>query len=80
MDTYEFTDRYGGQPGPDPATMCQGPCEGLGVYPQSINSLDDASAHERAEVARVLAGGQQDLSDGYAFIRCEACGGTGRRA
>ena len=30
----EWTDRYGGPAHwPDPATVCPGPCEGLGVYP-----------------------------------------------
>lgn len=31
----EYTDRYDalGVPRPDPAMVCHGPCEGLGVYP-----------------------------------------------
>jgi hypothetical protein len=29
-----FTDRYGGKP-PDPATVCRGLCEGMGVYPKN---------------------------------------------
>jgi hypothetical protein len=33
--TVEYTDRYGGPENwPDPATVCTGPCEGMGVYPQ----------------------------------------------
>lgn len=34
-DKYTFTDRYQalGIPYPDPATMCKGPCEGIGRYP-----------------------------------------------
>lgn len=79
MPDIEFTDRYGGGPYPDPKTMCTGQCEGLGFYPQQINSLDDASEYERAEVARVLSEGTQDTSDGWAFIRCEICGGTGKK-
>lgn len=30
-----WTDRYGGN-WPDPALVCPGPCEGLGVYPLRV--------------------------------------------
>lgn len=31
-DEVIYSDRYGGN-WPDPDTVCQGPCEGMGVYP-----------------------------------------------
>ena len=41
----EFTDRYGGPENwPNPETVCQGQCEGMGVYPEKIQdtgNVDD---------------------------------------
>jgi len=33
QDELIFTDRYGGNY-PDPKTVCEGQCEGMGVYPE----------------------------------------------
>lgn len=54
-----YTDRYQalGMSYPDPETVCVGPCEGVGWYPEQ----DPASP------------------DGWRFLECPACGGTGKR-
>jgi hypothetical protein len=71
----EWTDRYGGNY-PNPATMCNGDCDGMGCYPHSIND-PSSTDHERAEIARI----QADLGvehDGWYFVRCPTCNGTGK--
>ena len=73
MDRYEAT----GTPYPDPTTMCEGQCEGMGCYP--VKMTDELTSYEAQEVARVIREGKMDLSDGYAFIKCEPCQGTGKR-
>lgn len=48
---HDFTDRYEGlMPYPDPETMCEGECEGMGVYPLKSSeggTGGDVSAIER---------------------------------
>lgn len=72
----EFTDRYKalGIPYPDPKTMCQGQCEGTGVVP--------ISADETEEPYRTLwleAEAKEHDEDGWHFIKCQDCNGTGKR-
>lgn len=92
MSNFEFTDRYGGNY-PDPATVCAGDCEGMGVYPvydpeherfkpralsDLVHPVDGLTPHEVAEVERIKA--EQGVSeDGCYFVRCPDCGGTGKR-
>jgi hypothetical protein len=64
----EFSDRYGGHY-PDPETVCDGDCEGLGVYPAHVGSEAEAIAEQDAKPD----------PDGWAFIRCQSCFGTGKR-
>ena len=76
MAEIEFTDRYGGGPGPDVATMCQGQCEGTGFVPVARDDLNDPwfrlwrEAHEAA--------GEHEC-DGWHFVRCPDCNGTVKR-
>ena len=76
---FEYVDRYGdaSAPRPDPDTMCKGPCEGTGVYPVSIDNpmLTD---HEESEVARIEASAPGQNSDGWYFVTCPTCNGTGK--
>ena len=70
----EFTDRYKalGIPYPDPATVCVGQCEGTGFYPE--NDPDDnlwIAAHSEKPHAHDC--------DGWHFVKCPDCGGTGKR-
>jgi hypothetical protein len=72
----EPTNRYQalGIPYPCPETMCTGPCEGTGVYPVKHGEL---TAEER--VAWGAAEQANPTDDGWHFIRCPDCGGSGKR-
>lgn len=82
---YEFTSRYevlGVEP-PNPATMCQGQCEGLGVYPHRTG-VEDETPYERETwlTAHNAPDAHKDDNgecDGYHFIKCPDCGGSGKR-
>ncbi len=76
----EFTTRYGKGAGPDPKTMCEGQCEGLGRYPQQ-NGDPDATAYEREQWLKEHEDSKWDKEngcDGWHFIICEECKGTGK--
>lgn len=69
----EFTDRYGGNY-PDPATVCLGQCEGMGMYP--VHPEDAGlTEYERQQVELT-----QPDEIGFHFITCSACAGTGKRS
>jgi hypothetical protein len=74
MDGPIFTDRYGGHD-PDPRTCCKGPCEGMGQVPVPRDEADPLFAwlYNQAEA---LHGSSQD---GWQFVACPYCDGTGRR-
>lgn len=69
---YEFTDRYKalGISYPDPETMCEGQCEGTGWYPEDNqeNPLWQ-EAHNKSN---------EEKCDGWHFIKCPDCNGTGK--
>jgi hypothetical protein len=68
-----MTDRYEaiGIPEPDVDTMCQGECEGTGWYPTcDVNDPLWQEAHAKPH---------SDPCDGWHFVQCPACGGTGTR-
>lgn len=82
---YELTDRYKatGTPYPDVETMCEGQCEGMGVYPQRG---DDPTATETerelwSEAHNKSTAHEFDNGecDGYHFIKCPDCNGSGKR-
>lgn len=68
-----FTDRYGalGLPQPDPATMCQGDCEGTGYVPIK---RDDPSPVYQALWDEAEA--KEATDDGWHFVCCPDCNGT----
>lgn len=70
----EITDRYGGH-WPDPATVCSGPCDGMGRYPS-----DDPA--EWPEGTRPLGTPRSDGTpdDGWRFLVCPVCEGSGHAA
>ncbi len=86
------TDRYQalGIPYPDPKTMCLGPCEGTGWVPVYVNipALEGDETRCRLEdepdlVLRALwdaAESKKPCDDGWHFVACPECEGTGRRA
>ena len=58
-----FTDRYGGNY-PDPKTICDGDCEGMGFYPEPTSTNKD---------------GTINLDTKWSFIKCKECNGTGKK-
>ncbi len=71
MSEFEFTDRYKalGIPYPDPATMCKGLCEGIGYYPEN----------DPANPLWIKAENEKPSEDGWHFVECPDCKGTGKR-
>jgi len=71
----EFTDRYKdlGIPYPDPETMCGGQCEGTGVVPVEKNDPD-----ERFRKLWEEAEAKEPTDDGWHFVKCPDCNGTGK--
>ena len=75
MSEFEFIDRYDalGIPHPDPETMCEGQYEGIGWVPCQKNDEPpfDALWLEAEKV--------KPTEDGWHFVKCPDCGGTGKR-
>ena len=79
---FEFTDRYKalGIPYPDPETMCLGDCEGVGVYPHRRQANETAYEVAAWQAAHDAPDAHKDEEcDGYHFIKCPDCNGTGKR-
>lgn len=59
---------------PDPETMCKGQCEGTGWVPVHRDDPDPIfrKAWEEAEK-------ENPSDDGWHFVKCPDCGGSGRR-
>ncbi len=76
MSSIEYTDRYEalGIPYPDPATMCKGQCEGTGVVPIKHDETDPTYRKLWQE-----AEDKNPADDGWHFVKCPDCGGTGKR-
>lgn len=76
-------DRYKalGIPYPDLETMCVGDCEGTGIYPQNIQDPTISTVElELWEVAHNRPNAHEDEPcDGWHFIKCFTCNGTGKR-
>ena len=68
----EFTDRYGGRP-PSWLRGCFGDCEATGYVPIHASRLPD----EYRE-AWVKAEAGEHAEDGWHFVPCPRCRGTGR--
>jgi hypothetical protein len=71
-----FTDRYEalGIPDPDPETMCDDQCEGTGMVPVGRGDLQEPWRSLWLE-----AEAKESSADGWHFVRCPSCGGTGKR-
>lgn len=71
-------DRYSalGIPAPAPETMCPDQCEGTGFVP--VGS-DETEEPWRSLWAEAEAKGKAPSDDGYYFVRCPTCQGTGKR-
>ena len=72
-DVIEWSDRYGGRY-PNPETICLGPCEGMGCFPVHRNESNPEyiALWKTAEK-------ENQSQDGWHFVKCLDCNGSGRR-
>ena len=78
MADVQFTDRYDalGIRRPSTLTVCAGLCEGTGHVPvRSLDAETDPRLRELWQQAESAA----PSDDGWHFVRCPDCGGTGKR-
>lgn len=73
--TIVVSDRYSalGIPRPHPETVCRGKCEGVGLVPVKRDAPAPFDALWLAAEAK------SPTDDGYHFVTCPACKGTGKR-
>ena len=76
---YEFTDRYQALniDYPDPETVCLGHCEGTGWVP--IKNDDPLRDQEPWKTLWDEAEIKEPTDDGWQFVKCPECKGTGKR-
>jgi hypothetical protein len=87
-EAVEFVDRYQalGIPYPDPETMCHGQCEGTGFIPVNFREPGPGDCYhvysdEKDALYRPLweaAEAESPSDDGYQFIKCPDCHGSGK--
>lgn len=72
-----FVDRYSatGTPRPERETVCRGQCEGMGVVPVAPDDM--SQPWRRLWLEKEKKNGPSE--DGYHFVTCPTCGGSGRR-
>ncbi len=71
----EITDRYQatGTPYPDPKTVCKGQCEGMGQVPIKSDDMEEPFRTLWLEAEK-----KEPTDDGYHFVVCPECNGTGK--
>ena len=82
MEKIEISDRYSatGTPYPDPKTMCEGECDGMGVYPTQKTNLNKEAV--KAKGGRLLIIGQKRKNnepveeDDFVMVKCPECCGS----
>lgn len=79
MSDYVFTDRYDalGIPRPDLRSMCRGQCEGTGLVP--IQRDHPADTYGDWPQLWADAEKKEHSDDGWHFVACPTCNGTGRQ-
>jgi len=84
----QFTDRYQalGISYPDPKTMCKGQCEGTGWVPHKKRGIGELEMLPQPgdEIFDKLweeahAKSHEEECDGWHFLKCLECKGTGKR-
>lgn len=75
-EVFEISDRYTalGIPHPEPDTVCHGRCEGTGFVPVKKDHKDPVF-RKLWEEAEAL----EPTDDGYHFVECPECNGSGKR-
>lgn len=75
-ERFEYVDRYTalGIPHPDVRTVCEGQCEGTGFVP--VQSSDEEPWHS----LWLTAEEKKSATDGWHFVVCPDCKGTGKKA
>ena len=86
----QISDRYSltGIPYPDPKTVCKGQCEGMGCVPVfveqphlptglSLGTEEDPTLLALWYIEHQNAG--EHICDGWHFVKCPECDGTGKR-
>lgn len=73
-DDGAYTDRYQalGIAYPDASTVCHGECEGTGWVPVRADDRQYAAAWALAEA-------EHPSDDGWHFVQCAECAGTGKQ-
>lgn len=74
MADFEFFSRYGDGPLPDPRTMCQGQCEGMGYVPVKGDDMEEPWRGLWLE-----AEAKSPTDDNWHFVKCPECNGRGLR-
>lgn len=77
---------------PDPKTVCGGECEGMGVVPvfmnravidhkhNCLNCISEGSEKDPALIRLWVEAEKKEKSDdGYHFVKCPICGGSGAK-
>ena len=80
-------------PYPDPETMCEGQCEGTGVVPiysedgvfrdqlksaKGCHVVEEIEEDERLHSLWLEAEAKEPAEDGWHFVKCPDCNGTGK--
>lgn len=74
-------DRYSalGIEHPNQATVCRGKCEGTGYVPVSREAVNDRHCDARFAALWRAAEAAKPADDGWHFVVCPDCNGTGKR-
>jgi hypothetical protein len=72
-----FVDRYGGNT-PSWLRGCHGDCEAMGYYPVKFKEIQPGLTAYEVEQVKLQIERQGKTSDGWCFIKCPDCHGTGR--
>ena len=77
MSDFEFTDRYKalGIAYPESETMCLGQCEGMGWVPIAKDDMEEPWHSLWLEAEK-----KAPADDGWHFVKCPDCNGTGKRS
>ena len=82
MENIEITDRYSatGTPRPEPETVCEGDCDGMGYYPENKESLNIEAVKVKGGSLLIVGQVNDDKTpteeDSHVFVMCPECCGS----